>query len=104
MGMTANVPRLQQAIEQVLNEEAGSDVAIECQWCGMTSDDVGSDRVVEHALFDHATRSGLTIVRRDELFSSYELALAAGVPALTGHEEQWREEKRNQGCATPATE
>ena len=98
--MTPDVPRLQADVERTLAED-DADAHIECTWCGMSSRDVGSDRVVEHALFDHVVRAGLIIVRAAELFDAYELALAAGLPACTEHEEEWR---KKQGCVTPGSE
>jgi hypothetical protein len=94
-----SVETVQQVVEQALTD----DDAVECSWCGMSSNDVGVARVVEHALFDHATRAALDIVRHAELLSGYEMALAAGLPALTGHEELWREEQKQASCATRET-
>lgn len=66
------------------------DAWVECAWCGRSSQDVGSYNLIEHCLFDHVLRADIVIVRRSELLSSNELGLLAGLPALTGAEEEWR--------------
>lgn len=82
------LPAVRQTIENSLKGDPAS--SVECGACGLSSDDVGSDRVIEHVLYDHIGREDIIFVRRALAVSGQELALLAGLPTLTEAEEKWR--------------
>lgn len=64
-----------------------------CDGCGFGGGGgIGDADVIEHAMFDHTSRFGVTVVREIRLLSGYEVARFLGLSAQTEHEERWREE------------
>lgn len=76
--------------------EAGPDARVECE-CGYSTTGHTLEAVIEHAVFDHATRYALLIVRTAPLLSGYQVGQTLGLSTQTAHEESWRE--RNPSLA-----
>lgn len=87
--MTHKLDRLKLTVARALDDTTTT----ECDACGLSSDNIGSDALIEHALFDHVSRAGLKVVRHGALLSSFELSLAAGLEARTDAEQKWRDER-----------
>jgi hypothetical protein len=89
--MTLSTSDLIALVEAAIEErEMG---AVECGHCGFSSDDHGSEAVIEHARFDHINGAPLIIVERTELISTYEMQLLTGGEPRTEHERKWREQR-----------
>lgn len=77
---------LKAAVSAGLDERA----KLECDACGASTNEMSSDKLVDHALFDHISRAGINVVKHASVFSSLELAEAAGLEPRTEYEVKWR--------------
>lgn len=91
-------------LKAAVSDAMDKGTSLECDGCGLSSDAVGSDALIEHALFDHIGRAGLMVVKHAAMFSSFELALSAGLEPRTEAEVKWRAEHASRLLEPPAGE
>lgn len=82
--------------DEKVNDKDLFTVSLVCGGCGRTEEVYrGAEpmlrELVEHVLFQHSTREDIHLERSVKLHTGYHLGQLFGLPAVTTHEERWRE-------------